>query len=161
MFHPIKKPSSKDKLYNMMLDGFDSFLIKSDSLITNLSNTSAYLNYYLDDINWIGFYLYDGSKLYLGPFQGLPACTYIQLGSGVCGTAAENKRTLIVPNVDEFPGHIACDSQSKSEIVVPLISSEGKLRGVLDIDSPNLNRFDQIDKYYLEQLANKLVDIIW
>ncbi len=161
MFHPTKKPRNKQTTYQIILAGLDDFLLNTEPLITNLSNISAYLNYYLDEINWVGFYLYDGEKLYLGPFQGLPACTQIAIGSGVCGTAFQNNETLIVGNVDDFPGHIACDSRSKSEIVIPLITKNNKIKGVLDIDSPVLNRFDDIDKYYLEKLVNKLVDIIW
>ena len=103
--------------------------------------------------------MYDGKKLTLGPFQGLPACTEIQLGSGVCGASAKERITLIVDDVHNFPGHIACDSNSNSEIVVPIIKND-KLIGVLDIDSPIKNRFDKIDKMYLEKVIDKLIDIV-
>ena len=123
--------------------------------IANLANFSALLWQELDAINWVGFYLLKRKKLVLGPFQGKPACTRIELGSGVCGTAATLGKTVIVADVHQFPGHIACDAASKSEIVVPLIK-EGKLIGVLDIDSPSLDRFDHQDQQGLESLLQLL-----
>jgi len=129
-------------------------LLSSDEpAITTLSNAAAFVFNVLEDINWAGFYIYDGEKLILGPFGGKPACTMIPLGSGVCGTAAHEKRTVVVPDVEAFPGHIACDAESRSEIVVPLISKDGNLLGVFDIDSPILNRFLTEDAKGLEQLA--------
>ena len=109
----------------------------------------------LDDINWAGFYLYKNNELVLGPFQGKPACTHIELGKGVCGSAALSRETQVIKNVHEFPGHIACDSQSNSEIVVPIIKNN-ILIGVLDIDSPLYSRFDEIDKKYLEEFVDIL-----
>jgi GAF domain-containing protein len=159
MFTQIPKGNTKEETYNILLDNLEHFLVQEEALITTLSNLSAYLNYFLDDINWVGFYLYDGEKLFLGPFQGLPACTVIQIGSGVCGTAAQERKTMVVKDVDAFPGHIACDSASKSEIVVPIINNT-LLFGVLDIDSPNVSRFDEIDQFYLEKVIDKVVDII-
>lgn len=159
MFTQIPKGNTKEETYNILLDNLEHFLVQEEALITTLSNLSAYLNYFLDDINWVGFYLYDGEKLFLGPFQGLPACTVIHIGSGVCGTAAQERKTMVVKDVDAFPGHIACDSASKSEIVVPIIHNT-LLFGVLDIDSPNLSRFDEIDQFYLEKVIDKVVDII-
>lgn len=159
MFIAIEKSTDKIKNYQLLLDNVEYYLNKEDNLITNLANLSAYLNYFLDDINWVGFYLFDGSKLYLGPFQGLPACTTIKLGSGVCGVAAKELNTVIVENVDEFPTHIVCDSNSKSEIVIPIIK-DAKLIGVLDIDSSSFSRFNIDDKIHLEKLIVKLVDII-
>jgi len=120
--------------------------------IANLSQTAALLMQVLPDLNWAGFYLYKDGGLVLGPFQGKVACVRIGLGKGVCGTAAAQRKTVLVPNVHEFPGHIACDSASNSEVVIPLIS-EGRLLGVLDLDSPTLHRFDQDDACGLEQTA--------
>jgi GAF domain-containing protein len=159
MFIPIEKKANKEENYKLMLDQLTHFLYEGDTTITTLSNLSAFLNYFLDDINWVGFYIYDGNKLYLGPFQGLPACTEIKIGSGVCGTSAKEQKTLVVQDVESFPGHIACDANSKSEIVVPIIKNN-QLFGVLDIDSPKAARFDQIDQKYLEQVIDKVVDII-
>lgn len=120
--------------------------------IANLANASALLWQNLPDLNWAGFYLREGDKLVLGPFQGKPACIEIPLGKGVCGTAAASGKTLVVGNVHEFDGHIACDSASNSEIVVPLFVN-GVLFGVLDVDSPIFNRFTETDKLGLEQFA--------
>ncbi|SDM27078.1 GAF domain-containing protein [Bacillus sp. OK048] len=126
--------------------------------IANLSNTSALLNQFLDRINWVGFYLVDeNNELVLGPFQGLPACVRIPLGKGVCGTSAKNLETIRVEDVHQFPGHIACDAASNSEIVIPLIK-DGKLLGVLDIDSPIKNRFDEVDQEQLEEITAILVE---
>lgn len=126
---------------------------------TILSNASALLNDYLDRVNWVGFYLLVNGELVLGPFQGKVACTNIAIGKGVCGTAVKEEHTMLVKDVHEFPGHIACDSASNSEIVVPLMK-DGKCLGVLDIDSPEFNRFDETDKKYLEDFANTLVQYL-
>ena len=123
-------------------------------LISNLSNASAILND-LDNINWCGFYLVDGDKLVLGPFQGEVACSLIKFGKGVCGTSYQEKRTLIVPDVNKFPGHIACSSASKSEIVTPIIKNY-EVVGVIDIDAPILDRFHEEDKILLEAIAEEL-----
>jgi L-methionine (R)-S-oxide reductase len=125
--------------------------------VANLANTAALLWEELRDINWVGFYLLKGDELVLGPFQGKPACVRIALGKGVCGTAAQQRKTIVVPNVHEFSGHIVCDSASNSEIVVPLIKHE-KLIGVLDVDSPQLARFDDQDRVELESVANILLN---
>lgn len=124
--------------------------------LANLANASALLAHQLEQINWAGFYLVRQGELVLGPFQGKPACTHIGLGAGVCGKAAADRQTLVVPDVHEFPGHIACDSASASEIVVPLIAADGRLLAVLDIDSPIKARFDQADAIGLERFAAKL-----
>ena len=121
-------------------------------VVANLANASALINEYLSDINWVGFYLLEDNKLVLGPFQGKVACIEIAIGKGVCGTAASEDRTLLVANVHEFKGHIACDSASNSEIVIPLHKGN-KVYGVLDIDSLMLNRFTDEDKEGLELLA--------
>ena len=127
--------------------------------MTVLSNAAALLWDSLREINWAGFYLMKGGKLLLGPFQGKPACTVIEVGKGVCGTAVAEDRTQLVKNVHEFPGHIACDSASNSEIVVP-IHTGGTVYGVLDIDSPKLGRFSEEDKEGLEAFVHILENII-
>ena len=127
-------------------------------LITNLSNAAAILNQ-LDNINWCGFYLVDGETLYLGPFQGEPACTLIPFNKGVCGYCATMKKTVIVPDVNQFPGHIACSSASKSEIVVPIIVDK-ELKAVIDIDAPILNRFTFEDANLLEEAA-KILEVVF
>ena len=127
--------------------------------ITILSNAAALLWDSLEDINWAGFYLVRGGRLELGPFQGKPACTVIEIGKGVCGTAVAQDRTQLVKNVHEFPGHIACDSASNSEIVVPMHAG-GNIFGVLDIDSPILARFDEEDKAGLEAFVRILESIL-
>ncbi len=126
-------------------------------LITNLSNASALLNN-LKDINWCGFYIKNGDNLYLGPFQGDVACTVIPLNKGVCGKAAREAKTIIVPNVNEFPGHIACSSLSKSEIVTPIILNN-EVKAVIDIDAPIYNRFNENDQKLLEELASVLAPL--
>ena len=125
-------------------------------LIANCANAAALLWQTLPDLNWAGFYRLVNDQLVLGPFQGKPACVRIALGKGVCGTAAATRKTVLVPDVEKFPGHIACDVASRSEIVVPLLR-DGKLLGVLDLDSPKLNRFDAADQAGLENFARTLV----
>ncbi|GIW49866.1 MAG: hypothetical protein KatS3mg080_0477 [Anoxybacillus sp.] len=116
------------------------------------------MNYFLHDINWVGFYITEGNELVLGPFQGLPACVRIPFGKGVCGTAAAEKTNSTCRRCSSFPGHIACDAASQSEIVVPMIKN-GRVIGVLDIDSPIKNRFDEIDEQYLQRLLKRLFSI--
>ena len=127
-------------------------------LITNLSNAAAILNQ-LENINWCGFYLVDGETLYLGPFQGEPACTLIPFNKGVCGYCATSKKTVIVPDVNQFPGHIACSSASKSEIVVPIIVNK-ELKAVIDIDAPTIDRFTFEDANLLEEAA-KILEVVF
>jgi GAF domain-containing protein len=127
--------------------------------LANLSNTASFLAHSLHDINWVGFYLLKQNELVLGPFMGKPACVRIAVGKGVCGTAVAENRTQVVADVHQFPGHIACDADSQSEIVIPLVV-DNKIIGVLDIDSPIVNRFEAVDKEYLEQLASILIDAI-
>jgi len=143
--------------YNIMLKQAASVFEGEKDCIANSANFSALLNLNMQEINWVGFYFLRGEDLVLGPFQGNPACVRIPLGKGVCGTAAVERKTIIVPNVDSFPGHIACDSRSKSEIVVPLIK-DGILLGVLDIDSPIFERFDFNDALNLEKLVQILIE---
>lgn len=145
----------KNERYEYLLKYLESSFEGERNFIANLANASAVINENLENLNWAGFYLFDQNDLVLGPFQGKPACVRIKIGRGVCGTAAEKNETLIVPNVHEFPGHIACDAASNSEIVVPMYFND-KLIGVLDLDSFEYNNFDETDKLYLE----KVVEII-
>lgn len=124
-------------------------------LIANCANVASVLYHSLADVNWAGFYLYDGSELVLGPFHGKPACIRIALGRGVCGTSAAERRTIVVEDVEAFPGHIGCDAASRSEIVVPMLR-DGRLVGVLDVDSPRIARFSADDA----QLLQSIVDIL-
>ena len=136
----------------------DIRLEKGGDLISDLGNIGAILNKRLPYF-WIGFYFIKKDRLVLGPFQGTPACVFLQIGKGVCGTCAKKGETLIVPDVNAFPGHVACDLQSKSEIVVPMYDANEILRGVLDLDSTELDAFDLIDKSYLEQIAEKVKNL--
>ena len=122
-------------------------------LIANAANFSALVFHSLPELNWCGFYLYDGSELVVGPFQGRPACIRIALGRGVCGTAAQTRQTQVVRDVHDFDGHIACDAASQSEIVVPLVKADGSLLGVWDVDSPQVARFDEDDRAGMEALC--------
>jgi L-methionine (R)-S-oxide reductase len=129
--------------------------------LTNLANACAMIMTHLPELNWAGFYLLHGEMLCLGPFQGLPACLEIGLGRGVCGTAAQRRATLVVGDVDQFPGHIACDSRSRSEIVLPLMLGN-RLLGVLDLDSPVRERFAAEDQLHLEELVQDMVShTVW
>jgi len=151
----INNDASIDEQYLLLVKQIKSLLSKEDNLITNLSNFTAALKQTFSKISWVGFYLFDETKLYLGPFQGKVACTEIQIGSGVCGTSAKERKTIIVEDVDKFPGHIACDVESRSEIVVPIFKDE-KLFGVLDLDSTDYGSFNETDKKYLEELVSFL-----
>lgn len=145
----------KDQLYKYMNIKLTGLIGSEDDWLANLSNASALLWLLIEDINWAGFYLYKKDKLILGPFQGKPACVNIEIGKGVCGTAAETRTTQLIKDVHTFPGHIACDCASNSEIVVPIVHKD-KLIGVLDIDSPSLNRFDEDDQKGLEKFVDTL-----
>ena len=145
--------------YNLLAEQIKSLAEDEPNYIPVLSNASAILYDAMPELNWAGFYLMNKGSLLLGPFQGKVACIRIALGKGVCGTAAGNDETLVVPNVHEFPGHIACDSASNSEIVVP-IHKDGKVVGVLDIDSPKLDRFSEDDRLGLENFAKSLENVI-
>ena len=129
-------------------------------ITANLANVSALINLALEDINWAGFYIMKDGQLVLGPFQGKPACIRINVGSGVCGTAVAENKTQLVKNVHEFPGHIACDSASNSEIVVPIHNRDGSVYGVLDIDSPSFERFTEEDKAGLEAVVKIIENIL-
>jgi L-methionine (R)-S-oxide reductase len=142
--------ATKAELYGELASQLTGLLEGERDFIANAANTASLLYHTLPDLNWAGFYLFKEGELVLGPFQGNPACVRIKIGKGVCGTAAERRETLVVENVDEFPGHIACDSASRSEIVVPIVKGEA-LVGVLDLDSPHLARFDAEDRAGLER----------
>jgi L-methionine (R)-S-oxide reductase len=144
--------SSKTELYQLLAAQLRSLIAGEHDFIANAANFSSLLYHSLPDLNWAGFYLHKDGELVLGPFQGKPACIRIAIGKGVCGTAAEQRQTILVDNVHDFPGHIACDSDSNSEIVVPLIVGD-QLIGVLDLDSPSFARFDEDDAAGLNELA--------
>ena len=156
----IDKSQPVEKQYEELSIVIKNLLNKHDNILSNLSNFTAALKQTFDKINWAGFYMFDGEKLYLGPFQGKVACTQIDLGKGVCGTSALRRKTIIAGDVNKFPGHIVCDSDSKSEIVIPLIKNN-KLLGVLDLDSASFNAFDETDKKYLEDICNFLTEEIF
>ena len=142
-----------------MLNQLQALIEGVDNVISNLANASALIFQTLPNLNWVGFYLRNGDRLELGPFQGKVACTVIPIGKGVCGTAAQIGKTIVVPDVHKFEGHIACDSASNSEIVVPIFKN-GELYGVLDIDSPVANRFTEDDKIILEQICRHIEKFI-
>lgn len=153
-------PQSKPALYDMLGRQMCALLEGECNLIANLANVSALLNTALRDINWVGFYLMTEGELVLGPFQGRVACVRIAVGKGVCGTAAAQDTTQLVYDVHRFPGHIACDSNSNSEIVIPLHHA-GRVVGVLDIDSPLVGRFDEQDRAGLEKIAHVIEKACW
>jgi len=159
MFHVENYKGTQIENYELVQKQLKALIEGEHNFIANLSNASALLNIFFTDINWVGFYLYEKetNQLVLGPFQGLPACIRIPLGKGVCGTSANKRETIVVDNVHEFPGHIACDAASNSEIVVPMVK-DGELIGVLDIDSPLFNRFNETDKNGLEAFINTLLN---
>lgn len=148
---------SAEEKYKLLIKQLSGLLNSDDPLISNLSNLTAALKQTFDKISWVGFYISEDRKLYLGPFQGKVACVSIEPGKGVCGTAAANKESIIVADVNKFPGHIVCDADSKSEIVVPIINKDGSLYGVLDLDSTEYSAFDEIDKQYLEEICVFLI----
>ncbi|MFA5560395.1 MAG: GAF domain-containing protein [Acholeplasmataceae bacterium] len=142
-----------------MLQLAKNLLYKQPNMASFLANAAAFLNEVLDDINWVGFYLYDGKNLTVGPFQGKVACALIELGAGVCGTAALKQETIVVKDVHAFDGHIACDANSQSEVVVPIIVN-GMLFGVLDVDSPTIDRFDLKTVSFLEAFVALMISLI-
>jgi L-methionine (R)-S-oxide reductase len=156
-FHPIDY-SNKAKFYAELRAEITAML--ETVWFTNLANASASLMTQLPDLNWAGFYLLEGRELILGPFQGRPACLRIPLGRGVCGKAAESQASVVVPDVHAFPGHITCDARSRSELVVPLVTTTGgitRVLGVLDLDSPLIDRFTEEDRLELEKITLDLV----
>ena len=151
----ITYPTEKKALYRLIITQIQGLTVGISDLVANLANVSALLNQALTDINWVGFYLIKDGRLILGPFQGKPACVEIQIGCGVCGTAVEKDEIILVEDVHEFPGHIACDSASRSEIVLPIHKDE-EVIGVLDIDSPLIARFDEEDREGLSRVVQML-----
>ncbi len=145
-------PTDKNSMYKLLASQMKALLEGETNTIANLANASALLNDALSDINWVGFYLMNNGELVLGPFQGKVACVRIAVGRGVCGTAVKENTTKLVMDVHSFPGHIACDSASNSELVVPL-RHKGEVVGVLDIDSPKIGRFDRLDAEGIEKIA--------
>ncbi|MFC0557954.1 GAF domain-containing protein [Halalkalibacter alkalisediminis] len=155
MFQTELYKGSLEEKYEIVTKQLDALLVGEHDLIANLANASALLSQFLDQVNWVGFYLLKEGELVLGPFQGLPACVRIPVGKGVCGTAVVKDETMIVPDVHKFPGHIACDAASRSEIVIP-IRRNGNIIAILDIDSPILDRFSMDEKGYLEKFTQVL-----
>lgn len=150
------KSQTKEEIYSELIPQIKFLIEDEPDLIANLANVTSALKQAFPSFSWVGFYLMKGNELVLGPFQGKLACTRIKIGSGVCGTAVLRRETIIVPDVEKFPGHIYCDPDSKSEIVVPMIK-DGEVFGVLDIDSYELNNFDEVDKIYLEKIVDLLI----
>src|SRR5690625_994263 len=157
MFQVKNNASNQNDKYPLLLKQLSALLEDEKDFIASLANASALLNQFLDEINWVGFYILKQDELVLGPFQGLPACVTIPYGKGVCGTAVKELKTQRVADVSLFPGHIACDVASQSEIVIPIIVNNA-IYGVLDIDSPIKDRFDDIDQKYLEEFVNIIED---
>ncbi len=153
MFTASTLAGSKPEQYAQLLEQAEALLHDERDRIANAANLSALVYNALPALNWVGFYLYDGTELVVGPFQGLPACVRIPLDKGVCGAAARTRTTQRVEDVHAFPGHIACDSASRSELVVPLVADDGSLIGVFDLDSPEPARFDAEDQRGLEAIA--------
>lgn len=153
---------TKEEQYRELLERVKSYIEGETCEVSVLANATALLHEAMTPrYFWTGFYMVDGEELVLGPFQGPAACYRIRLGRGVCGTAWKEKRTLVVPDVEQFPGHIACSSLSRSEIVVPLLNSNGNVKAVLDIDSRELNAFDDTDAHWLEQIAAAIAKTIY
>jgi GAF domain-containing protein len=155
----IDRNQPKAALYAQLASSLRALIEGERDAIANLANASALLYESLPDLNWAGFYLLKQGELVVGPFQGRPACVRIALGKGVCGTAAARRETIVVPDVNAFPGHIACDSASQSEIVVPMVR-DGELSGVMDLDSPKLARFDAEDREGLERFVAILLEAV-
>ena len=151
-------PNSKTELYSQLTVQVKSLLAHEEDFVANMANCAALLYHTLPHLNWVGFYILREDVLVVGPFQGKPACVRIPLGKGVCGTAAEHQETIRVDNVRQYPGHIACDEASQSEIVIPLLK-DGRLIGVLDLDSPILDRFDAEDAAGLEQIVAIFIEL--
>jgi L-methionine (R)-S-oxide reductase len=152
----VLREADKVSLYRELTRELDALLAGETDPVANAANAAAAIYHALPELNWAGFYFARAGELVLGPFQGLPACVRIALGKGVCGTAAAERRSILVPDVEAFPGHIACDTASRSELVVPLLAG-GSLLGVLDLDSPVLARFDEADRAGCEVLAQVVV----
>lgn len=157
MFQANTLSGDKPEQYAQLLEQARGLMHGERDRTANAANLSALVFHALPDLNWVGFYFYDGTELVVGPFQGHPACVRIALGRGVCGTAAATRRTQRVADVETFPGHIPCDSASRSELVVPLFAGD-RLVGVFDLDSPRLDRFDEADQRGLEAIAQAFIE---
>ncbi|WP_181349880.1 GAF domain-containing protein [Thalassobacillus sp. CUG 92003] len=157
MFQTMQYTGTKEENYELLIKQLDALLEGENDAIANLSNAASLLNQFLSEVNWVGFYLWKNEQLVLGPFQGLPACVRIPYGKGVCGTALAENTTQRIYDVTQFEGHIACDAASQSEIVVPMYK-DAEAYGVLDIDSPSIGRFDDVDQHYLESYAATLLN---
>jgi len=155
----VKRQENQEDNYKLMAYMAKRVLEDDKDEIASLANISAVINGYMDRINWVGFYLMKDGELVLGPFQGLPACIRIQVGKGVCGTAVALRKTQIVEDVHKFPGHIACDAASLSEIVIPIFKN-GEVYGVLDVDSPVLSRFGEMEGQYLEEICRLIGEFL-
>jgi len=155
LFETVTYSGNRVNDYTLLLKQLTALSKDEEDPIAILSNATALLNQFLSEVNWVGFYLWKDNELVLGPFQGLPACIRIPFGKGVCGTAVKERKTLRVNDVTQFPGHIACDSASKSEIVVPIFVQD-TIYGVLDVDSPVTNRFDELDETHLQKFTAAL-----
>ena len=161
MFHATTiATTDKPVLYAELAQQARGLLAGEPDLVANAANFAALVFHALPDLNWAGFYLYDGHELVVGPFQGLPACIRIALGKGVCGTAAQARQTQVVHDVNAHPNHIFCDSASQSEIVVPLVRADGTLLGVWDVDSPHVGRFDDGDRAGMEALCAVFMEAV-
>jgi len=158
MFTSGSLSGSKPEQYEQLLAQARALVHGERDRIANAANLSALVYHALPQLNWVGFYFFDGTELVVGPFQGLPACVRIPLDKGVCGAAATSRQTQRIADVHAFPGHIACDSASNSELVVPLVTSKGELIGVFDLDSPVQDRFDVEDQHGLEAIARAFVE---
>jgi len=157
MFVPVERSKDKEENYRLLLENLPHYIDKDTPWYTTLANAASVIDYFLSDVNWVGFYIVEKDALYLGPFQGLAGCLKILAGQGVCGTALARKETVIVDDVHDFSGHITCDAATESEIVVPLLKG-GRVIAVLDIDSPKKARFDTKDRKWLEKVSALLVD---
>lgn len=159
-FHAAPLTGTRTEQYAQLLDQARALMHGERDRVANAANLSALLWHALPDLNWCGFYLFDGTELVVGPFQGLPACIRIPLDKGVCGAAARTREVQVVRDVNAFEGHIACDSASRSECVVPLVAKDGTLLGVLDLDSPRLARFDEDDARGLDAIGRAWVEAV-
>ncbi|OHE82235.1 MAG: diguanylate cyclase [Lysobacterales bacterium GWF1_69_6] len=159
MFQSSTLSGTKADQYAQLLEQARGLMHGEHDRVANAANLSSLVFHALPDLNWVGFYFFDGKELVVGPFQGHPACVRIALGRGVCGTAAQTRETQRVPDVEAFPGHIPCDSASRSELVVPLYAGE-RLVGVFDLDSPVLDRFDADDQAGLEAIAHAFIQTL-
>lgn len=158
MYRGDRITAAERREFYRQLDGQLRGILEGErDLIANLANSASLIFYQMQDVNWVGFYLYRDGELVVGPFQGKPACTRIPLGRGVCGVSAQKRESLVVEDVHQFPGHIACDEDSRSELVIPMLR-DGELLGVFDLDSPVVGRFDEEDERQLRKLLQRIVD---